>query len=516
MDLMLKKCEISAFSSVSVLTSAGLLVGRCNKSLSDKKVLVCTDSRKASRGAIFIAIKGSQHDGHQHLDSLTNSGLSLIVTDQVPPDNSSWSKTTPWVQVTDSRKAWSFLAAASFNCPQNHLKLLAVTGTNGKTSTVWMIGELLRSAGVKCMTIGTLGAYVDDLHIPTGHTTPDPDLLFSLLRFAVDRGVSAVAMEASSHALAQSKLAPLAFDAAAFTSFSRDHLDFHETLEDYWSTKWRLFADLSKPGSLCLFSLDLGPIAKLASLTDHSRVLYGEESPASANPNLAQAGVDAAFYRVFSSDFRGSQIRLERGGREIASGFIPYFATHALDNFFAAMLLASHAYGAVIPSSNWGSLRPVPGRLEQVIVDGQAPVIVDYAHTPDALEKTLQVLRPLCQGKLKLVFGCGGNRDKGKRPLMGAIAANLADHVIVTSDNPRREDPREIINDICRGMQGQATFEIEIDRELAIRKAVAGASRHDLILIAGKGHETEQIFAETTVPFDDRSVARRALFERGK
>lgn len=513
---MLKKCEIAALNAVTTLRSAGQLVAKCEKSLSSAKNLICTDSRKVVRGAIFIAIKGAHHDGHDHLEQLSGHDLSLIVSEQPPPCDATWPRTTPWIQVKDSRKAWSFLASEAFNSPQNQLRLVAVTGTNGKTSTVWMVAELLRSVGLRCMTIGTLGACLENLHLPTGHTTPDPDTLYALLNYAVEQSVSVVALEASSHALAQEKLAPLTFDAMAFTSFSRDHLDYHQTLDDYWNCKWRLFSELGKPGALCLFSNSLGKIPNLPKLMNRKSVIYGETSKASINPNFESTNLRLYTYQVGSSDFHGSNVSIMVDSIEIDSGFVPYFANHAIDNFAAALLLASHVSGdCLINSTNWSTLRPVPGRLEQILVPDRPPVIVDYAHTPDALEKTLQVLRPLAKGKLHVVFGCGGNRDKGKRPLMGEIADRLADYVVVTSDNPRREEPLKIIEDICAGMKGRAIVDIEVDRDLAIRKSVARATAHDLILIAGKGHETEQIFADKTIPFDDRLIARKALLTAG-
>ncbi len=493
--------------------TAGLVVDHCKKPLSREKSAVCTDSRKAQTGCIFIAIKGTKHDGHRHLNELAGLGLSLIVTECDPPPEANWAKTTPWIRVSSSRKAWSYLASSAYDEPQTNLKLIAVTGTNGKTSTVWMVGELLRTSGIKCMTVGTLGAYIGDQHFPTGHTTPDPDILFSLLRLATDQGVSVVAMEASSHALAQSKLAALSFDAMAFTSFSRDHLDFHESLEDYWKAKWQLFTELGKPGALCAFSASLGTQLNLGTLSGRDVQLYGAKQHFPSVQNSKDSMVKLTTYEVTTSDFNGSQINLSSPGSTVKSGFVPYFADHALDNFTAAEILASRVSSRAIPSNVWRHLRAVPGRLEQVLISGRPGVIVDYAHTPDALEKTLRVLKPLCRGKLHVVFGCGGNRDKGKRPIMGGIASTIADHVIITSDNPRHEDPAAIANDICGGTHGATTVDVELDRELAIRQAIEGAKAADLILIAGKGHETEQIFADRVVPFDDRLIAKKALLE---
>lgn len=412
----------------------------------------------------------------------------------------------PHVVVRSGRAAWAFLAAHAFGEPQDEMTALAVTGTNGKTSTVWMVGELLRGAGLPCLTIGTLGADFGSGPEATGHTTPDPDLLYGLLREALKRGIKHVAMEASSHAVVQEKLLPMRFSATAFTSFSRDHLDFHGTLADYFAAKERIFTQLCK--------------------ADARRVLW-EGLPQAKD--IARHGGDVWYYGQGATRFGAKYLAIKQAiesfeGTELSyeasdgSGTlrIPYFGKHAVENFCAAYLLATTQV-AKLPPSALAGLRHVPGRLQRVSTRPDEPqVIVDYAHTPDALEKTLEVLRPLCKGRLVVVFGCGGDRDRGKRPLMGQAAERLADAVYVSSDNPRSEDPAAIIAEIIGGLSAPAAARAIPDRRAAIGQAIGDAQPDDTVLIAGKGHETYQIVGKTTLPFDDRDVARAALALRHK
>jgi UDP-N-acetylmuramoyl-L-alanyl-D-glutamate--2,6-diaminopimelate ligase len=408
--------------------------------------------------------------------------------------------------VKSGRAAWAYLAAHAFGEPQDEMTVLAVTGTNGKTSTAWMVGELLRGAGLPCLTIGTLGADFGDGPEPTGHTTPDPDILYGLLREALRRGIKHVAMEASSHAVVQDKLLPMRFSATAFTSFSRDHLDFHGTLADYFAAKERIFTQLCRP--------------------DARRVLWEGLSQAT---DIARHGGDVWYYGQGAARLGAKYFAIEQAiesfaGTELhykasdgsATLHIPYFGKHAVENFCAAYLLATTQV-AKIPPSALAAMRHVPGRLQRVSTQPDEPqVIVDYAHTPDALEKTLQVLRPLCKGRLVVVFGCGGDRDRGKRPLMGQAAERLADVIYVSSDNPRSEDPAKIIAEIMSGLSTPAAARAIADRRAAIEQAVFDATPDDTVLVAGKGHETYQIVGKVTLPFDDREVARAALALRRK
>ena len=482
-----------------------------------------TDSRAVSPGDIFIAYRGAAVDGHGHIEQALSRGAGLIVLEDgrwvasLPP-------TATWIQVASSRAAWAWLAAEAMGNPQNDLTLLGVTGTNGKTSTVWMLGALLRAIGRPCLTLGTLGAYGMGEPLQTGHTTPDPDKLFPLLAQARDLGVRVVAMEVSSHALAQEKLVPLTYQAAAFTSFSRDHLDFHQSMASYLDAKCRLFRERCAPGARMVFWDGLPALH--GQVTDGGTPLHYGTVVKGASP----APGERVLTDVIATDVTGSTIEVLWQGRKI-QGRIPYFADHAIQNFTAALLLASAVDETVLSPKFWSDLPPVPGRLEAVRATGAgdakvapAPlVIVDYAHTPDALAKTLAVLRTLCRGRLILVFGCGGDRDVGKRPLMGEVAAQSADVTIISSDNPRTEDQMVIIASIAAGYgkrrplaeaQSAQELHLEPDRKTAIEMAVSMALPTDLVVIAGKGHETYQIIGHTTLPFDDRLVAEAAIHGR--
>ena len=510
MDLTLKKCEISAAGALSVLLGENLVSDQKKQPLGNKLVGLRTDSRSIAKDDIFLAIKGQKSDGHEHVAEAIMRGAGLLILEEPPNKTLANTDAVPWIQVKDTRVAWAHLAAAAFGHPEQRLILLAATGTNGKTSTIWMTGELLRAAGIKTVTIGTLGAFFGDIKLPTNHTTPDPDVLYGMLALAVDNGFNAVALEASSHALAQGKLAPIHFNGAVFTSFSRDHLDFHPTIDAYWDTKWTLFTHHAKPNALLGFAGSLPRSLELKKLPG-TKVIYRFNSP------TKQADADRNRELVVeshASSFKGTNLTLTYEN-QTTTGEVPYFSTHAIENFAAAVLLASAATGRLLDKNYWTNLAPVPGRLEQVLKSNAPAVVVDYAHTPDALEKTLKVLRPLCRAQLIVIFGCGGDRDRGKRPLMGEIAERLADKVIITSDNPRSENPLAILNEIADGCRQRDKVTLEVDRDKAIAKAIRGAGAEDLILIAGKGHETSQTFADKTVPFDDRLVAKAALKQYG-
>jgi UDP-N-acetylmuramoyl-L-alanyl-D-glutamate--2,6-diaminopimelate ligase len=470
--------------------------------------IVRTDSRKIQPGDVFIAYSGVASDGHAHLGAAVAKGAALLIVEdpaQVPVDCP-----VPWIACRSGRAAWTYLAAHAHRIDATSLAMLGVTGTNGKTSTVWMTGELLRAAGIPCVTIGTLGAYVAGEHIETGHTTPDPDVLYGILALARQRSVKIGAMEVSSHAIVQEKVLPLRYQACAFTSFTRDHLDFHKTMDAYFEAKSELFSRLSAPGAHHILWQGLAdelPLPSLVAAEGGETFVYGT-APSVVAKALAARGVQI---KVHAMSFRGTKLTLTVDGR-IFSGEVPYFAAHALENFAAAWLMASKGAGRLLESKLWGRMRPVPGRLEQVTAGkGKTAVVVDYAHTPDALEKTLAVLRPLCRGRLAVVFGCGGDRDRGKRPIMGRIAEAMADRVYLTSDNPRTEPPLAILDEIRAGLVRPDAATLEADRAKAIAQAIDESDPVDLVLIAGKGHETYQILNDRTIAFDDREVARAAL-----
>jgi UDP-N-acetylmuramoyl-L-alanyl-D-glutamate--2,6-diaminopimelate ligase len=307
-------------------------------------------------------------------------------------------------------------------------------------------------------------------------------------------------MEVSSHSLVQEKIGPIQYAAAAFTSFSRDHLDFHRDMNDYFAAKWRLFTEFLLPGAAGFIHTSVDPSLLPATLP--ARLAFYGKLP-------APYGID-----VIKRDLAGSRVAL-RDGKAVHEGDLPFFADHAAANFLAAWLLVKQSQNVAVPPAAWRKLRPVPGRLEPVAAPAGKPfVFVDYAHTPDALEKTLAVLQPLTKGRLWVVFGCGGDRDKGKRPLMAQIAEKLAQRVVVTSDNPRTEDPDAILREIMVGFKEPRPVTALVDREEAIAFAIREAAATDAIVIAGKGHENYQIVGTTKRPFDDKDVAVKYLGQK--
>jgi UDP-N-acetylmuramoyl-L-alanyl-D-glutamate--2,6-diaminopimelate ligase len=503
-----KKCELLLSEIIPCLEAEKLLSAK-GKSLppgSTHRGILRTDSRKVTPGDIFLAYKGVASDGHSHIQEAVQKGAAfLILEDTRHLPDAAKDELPPWVEVKDGRSAWSSLSSLAFGHPEKSLKILAVTGTNGKTSTVWMAAEILNGMGIPCLTIGTLGARLGDEEYPTNHTTPDPDILFGLLCLARDRGVKVVAMEVSSHALAQAKVRGLLFAGCAFTSFSRDHLDFHPTMEAYWDAKWSLFIKHTSQDSLCIFSDEL-PDPRLNSLS-HMTIVYGFHASETAKNWQARQSL---MIKTMGSTGLTTELSLSSNA-ESTSGRVSFFAKHTLENLAAAALLAMTVTGSLPSGKVLAQVRPVPGRLEPVSHDHGPQVVVDYAHTPDALEKTLEVLRPACKGRLIVVFGCGGDRDPGKRPIMGRVAYDHADIIFITSDNPRTEDPLTIIQSILTGIPDRRAVRVLSDRGISIQQAIMMADADDVVLIAGKGHENYQIIGKMSLPFDDRLVALEAL-----
>ena len=469
---------------------------------------VVVDSRKVASGDIFIAYKGVSADGHVYLEAAMRSGAGcLILEDAAHVGRVSG---YPHIVVKDSREAWAYLAALSHGNPQTRLKFIGITGTNGKTSSVWMIRQLLDALGHPCMSIGTLGTQIGCEVDEASHTTPDPDQLFAHLAEACRRGITYVAMEVTSHSLEQHKLGPIRFMAVGFTSFSQDHLDYHETMAQYLAAKKRLFTDyltgkdafVNLHESVVPLMRDLLPCGRLA--------IYGEgdypvEVPHDVHPQRNRfwpvaVGPSASEVDVALGDLMRTRLR------------IPFFGDVFLANFLGALAIVTEVTGQTVPAAMCEGLLPVPGRMEPVQAAPRQPgVFVDYAHTPDAIEKVLRVARGFLKGDLWVVFGCGGDRDRKKRPLMAKVAEQGANHVVVTSDNPRTEEPGAIIKDILAGFaEPQAVNVIEL-REEAIAHAIKHAKADDLIVVAGKGHEDYQIMGRVKTPFDDRLMARKYL-----
>jgi UDP-N-acetylmuramoyl-L-alanyl-D-glutamate--2,6-diaminopimelate ligase len=474
------------------LRDAGLLA-RVRGTLPDRVSALTDDSRAVRPGALFVAVRGAERDGHDFLESATGAGAAVAIVDD--PART----TLPAIVVTDTRRAASLAAAAFHGFPARALRLVGVTGTNGKTTTVGMLRHLLDAPDARAASIGTLGVLVgsEGATMPggSGLTTPGPVELQRVLRELVDAGVRTVAMETSSHALHQHRVDTLRFAAAVFTNLTRDHLDYHGTMEAYFAAKAMLVGLLTDDG---------------VSVTNADDRAW-DALPHS--PRRVRFGFDAA------ADVRAEDVRfMPRGsewtlvaGTERRDITLPLIGDFNVANALAAAAAAwSLGLSAQRIAERLCSMPQVPGRLE--IISEQPVVLRDYAHTPDALERALHAVRPFATNRLVVVFGCGGDRDRGKRPEMGRIAQRDADLAIVTSDNPRTEDPERILDDIEAGMTAGAHERVE-DRRSAIARAIALAGDGDVVLLAGKGHETYQVRGTVKYPFDEREIVGEILRE---
>ncbi|MEO7457342.1 MAG: UDP-N-acetylmuramoyl-L-alanyl-D-glutamate--2,6-diaminopimelate ligase, partial [Gemmatimonadaceae bacterium] len=458
---------------------------------------ITEDSRAVTAAGLFLAVRGAERDGHDYLDRAAASGAVMAVVDD--PSRTA----LPSLQVSDTRRAAAVAAAAFYGEPASQLRLAGVTGTNGKTTTVGMLRHLLEEPGARAASIGTLGVLIgsagDEMPGGSGLTTPGPVELQRVLRALVDAGVRTVAMETSSHALHQGRVEGLRFEAGVFTNLTRDHLDYHVTMEAYFAAKALLVALLTDEGCAVINADD----AAWSALPVARRVLhFGLTGP-------LPHGIYADSVRYTP---RGSVWSLAIGP-ERHEVTLPLIGDFNVANALAAAA-AAHAMGVPMKviAERLSTMPQVPGRLE-IIAD--APTVLrDYAHTPDALERAIDAVRPFTEGKLIVVFGCGGDRDRGKRPDMGRIAEARADLAIATSDNPRTEDPERILDDVEAGMT-PGRHERITDRRDAIARAVHMAGPGDVVVLAGKGHETYQIRGTTKHPFDERLIVREIISEMG-
>lgn len=471
---------------------------------------VVYDSRQAAAGSVFVAIRGQQADGTSYAREAVARGAIAVLAEAPAPAG----HRTPWFQVADGRLALAALAAEFFGRPSEQLSLVGITGTNGKTTTSYVLASIFEAAGMKCGRIGTVGYRIGQREHEAARTTPEAPELQRMLRDMVAQGCTACVMEVSSHALVLRRADHLHFAAGIFTNLTRDHLDFHGDMEQYFVAKRRLFSLLPSQ-AVGVTNADDRRGGEFASAVTRP-VSYAIDAAADVTPGPIAYSLDGLSFDVRTP--RGTvQIRSKLVGRPNAYNILAAVATAtALDLPFSAI------------EQGVSKLEDVPGRFQVVSASvDDVRVVVDYAHTDDALKNLLETARPLARGRVITVFGCGGDRDKSKRPLMGAVAARLSDMVVVTSDNPRSEDAEQIINDIKRGIvlppdrvgpKGQgpkATPSLAIvDRKAAIERAVREANPGDLVLVAGKGHEKYQVIGDRTLPFDDVDVARAALAQR--
>ena len=456
------------------------------------------DSRRARPGTLFFALKGEKVDGSAFIDAAIAAGAEAVVG-----ENAAIKTRATNIVVADARNAMADFAAAFFQHPARALKIAGVTGTNGKTTTAFLIKHICESVLLRCGLLGTVRYEVGDRVLPAARTTPESLDVHDLLWQMRSAGCKAAAMEVSSHALMQARVRGVEFDAAVFTNLTQDHLDYHKTMEAYFEAKARMFGELAaqpKKKGTAVVNLDDRYGALLVQR-------FGRAIPIVTYGVGVQADFRASNVRI---DFHGTTYQLDAGGKSYLVRF-PLIGQFNVYNSLAA-LAAANAMGVDVRNCvlALATASAVPGRLEAVPAQRQFRIFVDYAHTDDALLNVIKTCRELNPARLIVVFGCGGSRDKTKRPRMGAVVDQHADYAIVTSDNPRKEDPAAIIEDIKPGMR-RGNYEVIVDRREAIFKAVAMAQPRDLILIAGKGHENYQEFADRTIPFDDVAVAREAL-----
>ena len=460
---------------------------------------IAYDSRRVQRNGLFVALRGEKADGHEFIGPAIEKGASVIVTQR----EEQHPRVTCLV-VENTRAALADLSANFYGHPAWKLKLAAVTGTNGKTTTTFLIKHICEKAGLRCGLVGTVRYEIGERILPAIRTTPESLDLQELLAQIVNAGCRAAAMEVSSHALAQDRTRGLEWNVAVFTNLTQDHLDFHGTMESYFDSKAKLFARLGsqekKRKPVAIVNIDDRYGEQLLKKIDRrvAVVTYGRS---------VRADFRVSNYRV---EFSGTSYQLDAHGKSYLVR-VPLIGGFNVANSVAA-LAAANALGISLRDAvlSLGKSPQVPGRLELVPAKRQFQVFVDYAHTPDALGNVLKTLRELEPHRLIVVFGCGGNRDREKRPLMGEIVDRHADYAIVTSDNPRKEDPDAIIVEIEKGFRS-SRYEKMVDRTQAIDRAITLAQPRDIVLIAGKGHENYQEFADHTVPFDDIQVARRAI-----
>lgn len=486
-------------ASLPRVTAAGPLDAEVNG--------VTASSREAAPGMIFAALRGSKVDGHRFIADALAAGASAILAETAPPADFDFSKT--WLHVPDTRAAVAVLANALAGNPTADLKMAGVTGTNGKTTTAFLLHHVMKAAWHRAGLLGTIITDDGETVEAATHTTPDAIVLSRLLANMRDNGCRGAAMEVSSHGVTLKRVAATAFDACIFTNLTQDHLDFHGTLDAYFKAKADWF-----------FALAADPMGKKPHAVINFDDAYGEKLAALLEDHLPQIrygfGVHCNFRaNNFRQSARGMEFQLEAKGKSylVRAPLIGRFNAY---NLLAAIAAASVC--GIRPRDAIAALADapqVPGRMENVGNAGGATVFVDYAHTPDALENACRTLRELSPRRLITVFGCGGDRDRGKRPLMAAAAARHSDACVITSDNPRSENPLAILKEIEAGMGG-TQFRSIPDRAEAIDFAIRSSLSGDIILIAGKGHETYQEFADKRVDFDDRKHASKALRERSR
>jgi UDP-N-acetylmuramoyl-L-alanyl-D-glutamate--2,6-diaminopimelate ligase len=457
------------------------------------------DSRRVKPGDLFIALSGTALNGNAFINDAFKRGAVAAVSESVSVPNPLAEEKT-YIEVADARAALARLAANFYGQASNKMTVIGVTGTNGKTTTSYLIDSALRHAGKKTGVIGTINYIIAGEKIPAPFTTPEAPEFQQLLARMLEAGTTHVISEVSSHAMAQKRADCTSFKAAVFTNLTRDHLDYHKTMGDYLLAKKRLFAELLSKDGTSVINIDDPAGRKLAGDLNNGKILSYSVENKTADLFAEKVHVSTKGLS-FVLNYKTQKLELES----------PLIGVHNLYNLLAAF---GAAVAVGIPAEESGKgiclLQSVPGRFERVPCAGEFLVIVDYAHTPDALERLILAARTVAKGKVITLFGCGGDRDRGKRPQMGRIATSLSDFCVITSDNPRTEKPRAIIEEILTGAAGRNYLAIE-DRREGIHKAIDMAAPGDIVLLAGKGHEDYQIIGDRKYPMSDLKIAEDAI-----
>lgn len=489
--------------------------GNLNAVVAPTSHIVTNDSRRAMPGGIFVAIQGAHTDGHQFIGEATKRGAIAIVSEQARATDLAPGAPLAWLQVANARRALAQAAALIHDHPSRKLQLVGLTGTNGKTTTTHIIEAICQAAGAKTALMGTISYRIGNENLAAAFTTPEAPEIQDFLRRAVETGVTHALMEVSSIALALHRADELHFAVAAFTNLTQDHLDFHGTMDNYFAAKRKLFdGELGQRPARSVINLDDPRGAELRAGCDANVLTYALDVAADIAP------VDKNAARQFGLDGLRFMARTPQGELEINSSLVG--RPHAYNTLCAVGIGLALGFDRDVIARGIRQCRGVAGRFERVSTGADdITVVVDYAHTPDALSNVLSAVRTAQQrqngqrGRLITVMGCGGDRDRTKRPLMGEEAARWSDWVIATSDNPRTEEPLLILNDIRVGLDRvNKNYDLIVDRGQAIRRAIGQANARDVVLVAGKGHETYQILPSGKIHFDDREVARAALAER--
>jgi UDP-N-acetylmuramoyl-L-alanyl-D-glutamate--2,6-diaminopimelate ligase len=462
---------------------------------------IAINSNQVLKDYMFIALKGEEKDGHDFIyQAIEKGAIALVVNETF--DQFMFHKNIITIRVPNTKEAVYKIAEKFYGHPAKFLEIIGITGTNGKTTISFLLDKIFTYSGYHSGIIGTICYRIGNREIPSINTTPDPLSLQKYMREMVQSGQDVLILEASSHGLSQGRLNGIRFDCAIFTNLGKDHLDYHKDMENYYQAKKLLFTHLLKKNGSAIINIDDDYGLRLYKEFPGQKISYGFSS---------RADIRVEEYKM---SFKGIHFKAEIMGKKIDI-FSSLLGVHNIYNILAAIAVA-HVYTLDLSKVLYAieNFTGVRGRLERVFGSSQIRVFVDYAHTPDALEKVLSTLRELKKGNLWIVFGCGGNRYREKRPLMGEIASRLADKVIITSDNPRDENPLEIIEDILSGIKDKEKCEVIPARKEAIEKVIESAQAGDVILIAGKGHERYQIVGNLVIPFDDCEIASRALVKR--